>query len=236
MNAGAAPAQFQSPVNLMETKKTAPNLDSLVQALIEGERDESLAIVAALVSGGMPSLDIITGGIERAMAALDRKCTAEQFNLLEIMLAGRAVMAVIRHLFPTDAALPTARASVVVAVMEGDIHDIGKAILKILLAGNRFRVVDGGKDVSVTTVIDAAAQSGASAICVSGLISSVIPQVRALRPALFHAGLGHVRVLAGGAALKQCTAAALNVDYVGQTAFDAVAYLNQVMEACHGER
>jgi 5-methyltetrahydrofolate--homocysteine methyltransferase len=209
------------------------DLEPLVQALIEGERERSQEIVAGLVAGGTRPLEIITGGVERAMAALDRKCTAEQFNLLEIMLAGRAVMAVIRQLFPEDAALPFPRASVVVAVLQGDIHDIGKAILKILLTGNRFRVVDCGRDVPAVSVVAAAAESGAAAVCVSGLISSVIPQVQGLKPALARAGLAQVRVLAGGAALKQCTAATLNVDYVGQTAFDAVTYLNTLVEACH---
>jgi 5-methyltetrahydrofolate--homocysteine methyltransferase len=66
---------------------------------------------------------------------------------------------------------------------------------------------------------------------VSGLISSVIPQVRSLRPALARAGLAHVRLLAGGAALKQCAAASLDVDYVGQTAFDAAAHLEALVEA-----
>ena len=92
------------------------DLESLVQALTEGERDLSLAIVDALVGDGTSSLDIVTGGIERAMAALDKKCTAEQFNLLEIMLAGRAVVAVIHRLFPEDADLPAPRAVVVVAL------------------------------------------------------------------------------------------------------------------------
>ncbi len=210
------------------------DLESLVQALTDGERERSLEVVAALVSGGTRALDIITAGVEPAMAALDRKCTAEQFNLLEIMLAGRAVMAVIRRLFPEEAALPTPRGSVVVAVLEGDIHDIGKAIVKVLLQGSRFRVIDCGKDASTAAVIAAAAQSGAEAICVSGLISSVIPQVRGLKPALAQAGLAHVPVLAGGAALKQCEASALNVDHVCQTAFDAIAYLNSLAEARRG--
>jgi methanogenic corrinoid protein MtbC1 len=211
----------------------ATDVDALVQALIEGERDRSLDLVAGLVAAGVSPAEIVTRGVEQAMAALDRKCTAEQFNLLEIMLAGRAVMAVIRRLFPDDPALPDPRATVVVAVLEGDIHDIGKAILKILLAGSRFRVVDCGRDAALGAVVEAAARSGAAAVCVSGLISSVIPQVRALRPALARAGLSHVRILAGGAALKQCTAAALNVDHVGQTAFDAIAYLEPLAEARH---
>ncbi len=213
-----------------------PQLDSLVDALVDGERERSVEIVGELLQGGLRPVDIITGGVERAMAGLDRKCTAEQFNLLEIMLAGRAVMAVIRRLFPEDATLPDPRARVVVAVLEGDIHDIGKAILKILLAGSRFRVIDCGKDVPVSAVVEAVTRSEAAAVCVSGLISSVVPQVRTLKSALSGAGLGDVRVLAGGAALKQCTAATLNVDYVGQTAFDAVSYLESMVEARLGRR
>src|SRR5689334_18023986 len=105
----------------------ARDLDALVEALTAGERDRSVALVADLVSAGLRPADIVTGGVEHAMAALDRKCTAEHFNLLEIMLAGRAVMAVIRHLFPEHIELPEPRGCVVVAVPEGDIHDIGKA-------------------------------------------------------------------------------------------------------------
>jgi 5-methyltetrahydrofolate--homocysteine methyltransferase len=205
----------------------APDLDVLVRAIIDGDRERSLELVGALARAGVPPEAIIAGGVERAMAALDRKCTAEQFNLLEIMLAGRAVMAVVRRLFPEERAIPDPRGTVVVAVLEGDIHDIGKAILKIVLSGSRFRVVDCGKDTPVDQVVGAVAQSGASAVCVSGLISSVVPQVRALKPALARAGLSHVTVLAGGAALKQCSAAALGVDHVGETAFDALAILDR---------
>ncbi|HTP26461.1 MAG TPA: cobalamin-dependent protein [Anaeromyxobacteraceae bacterium] len=212
----------------------ASDLDTLVRTLIEGEREQALKIVSDLVNKGMSSVDIVTGGIEEAMVELDTKCTVEQFNLLEIMLAGRAVMAVIHHLFPVDDELPVPRGSVVVAVLKGDIHDIGKAILKVLLVGSHFQPIDCGKDVPVAAVVGAAARSGAPAVCVSGLISSVIPQVRALKPALARAGLAHVRVLAGGAALKQCSAAALNVDHVGQTAFDAIAYLDSMGEARDG--
>lgn len=211
-------------------------MERLVTALIEGERDRALAIVSDLLDGGVHPIDVVTGGIEQAMTALDRKCTAEQFNLLEIMLTGRAVMAVIRQLFPDDAELPDPRGSVVVAVPEGDIHDIGKAILKVVLAGSRFRVIDCGKDAPVEAIVTAAAQSGADAVCVSGLISSVIPQLRRLKPALAQAGLPGVRVLAGGAALKQCTPATLEVDFVGQTAFDALTYLNALVEERRASR
>jgi methanogenic corrinoid protein MtbC1 len=186
-----------------------------------------------MIAQGRQPAEIVTGGIEVAMATLDRKCTAEQFNLLEIMLAGRAVTAITQLLFPAGADRPNPRASVVTAVLEGDIHDIGKSIVKTLLVGAHFRVVDCGKDASIAAVVRAVAESGAVAVCISGLISSVIPMVRELKPALGAAGLSHVKVLVGGAALKQCSAATLGVDFVGQTAFNAVNYVAALLDGVH---
>jgi methanogenic corrinoid protein MtbC1 len=207
--------------------------DALVASLIDGDRERCLALVGQMTAQGLRPAEIVTQGIEVAMAALDRKCTAEQFNLLEIMLAGRAVMAVTHQLFPAGNELPDPRASVVTAVLEGDIHDIGKSIVKTLLRGAHFRVVDCGKDASIAAVVAAAGESGAAAVCVSGLISSVIPLVREVKPALTAQGLDHIKVLAGGAALKQCSPEILGVDYVGQTAFDAVHYLDALPGGVH---
>jgi len=137
------------------------DFDALVASLVEGERERSLALAGELIAQGRKPLEIVTHGIEVAMAALDRKCTAEQFNLLEIMLAGRAVMAVIRQMFPETLDLPDPRGTVVVAALEGDIHDIGKSILKVLLSGAHIKVIDCGRDTSVAAVIKAAAEGGA---------------------------------------------------------------------------
>jgi methanogenic corrinoid protein MtbC1 len=209
------------------------NLELLVASLVDGERERCLELASEMIACGRLPAEIVTDGIEAAMASLDRKCTAEQFNLLEIMLAGRAVTAVTQLLFPAGIDRPNPRATVVAAVLEGDIHDIGKSIVKTLLAGARFRVADCGKDASVAAVVRAVAESGAAAVCVSGLISSVIPLVREVKPALAAAGLSHVRVLAGGAALRQCTADTLGVDFVGQTAFDAVNYLGSWLDGTY---
>lgn len=201
------------------------NLHLLSDALVSGDHKRALAITQALRAQGVEVEDIIRHGIQPAMEALDNKCTVEQFNLLEIMLAGRAVSAVARELFPDSSCPPNAKATIVVAALEGDIHDIGKHIVKMVLIGNRYSVIDCGKDVPVSALVDRVKAEKADAICISGLITNVIPRVRLVRQALNEAGVGHVPILAGGAALKQSTAAALNVDYVGQTAFDAVKYL-----------
>jgi 5-methyltetrahydrofolate--homocysteine methyltransferase len=198
----------------------------LVDAILAGDHERSRAIAIELRNNGYSVEDVVRQGIQPSMDALDNKCTVEQFNLLEIMLSGRAVSAVTRELFPNPSAPPDPKATIVVASLEGDIHDIGKNILKMVLIGHRYKVVDCGKNVAVDTILSAVKAEDAQALCISGLITSVIPKVRTLRGRLDAMGLKDVRLLAGGAALKQSNAELLKVDFVGQTAFDGTAYLN----------
>jgi methanogenic corrinoid protein MtbC1 len=164
-------------------------------------------------------------GIEPAMSALDAKCTLEEFNLLEIMLAGRAVTEVMKLLYPDGSAAAVTKATVVVATLEGDVHDLGKNILKMVLTGSRYRVVDCGKDCPLPKLLEAVELEQPLAIGISGLITNVIPQVKQVKDLLRVRNLGRVKVMAGGAALKQSSAKKLNVDFVAESAFDSLHYL-----------
>ena len=163
------------------------------------------------------------------MGRLDEKCTVEGFNLLEIMLVGRAVSAVVNKLYPGGEPPVTGRATFIIATLEGDIHDLGKNVTKMVLIGKGYRVVDMGKDCPVQAVVEAAARENARAVLVSGLITAIIPEVRKVRPALAAQGLEHVAIVAGGAALKQATPEALDVDYVAETAFDGAHFLDDLV-------
>lgn len=144
------------------------------------------------------------------------------------MLVGRASMAVIKELYPADAHPPITKGVVVIGSLEGDIHDLGKNILKMVLTTKGYRVVDCGKDCPVEKLIDHAEREGARAIGISGLITSIIPQVKQIKGLLAQRGLHQIKVLAGGAALKQAAAADLNVDFVAETAFDGPRYLEHL--------
>lgn len=207
-----------------------PEMKSLMAALLDGDHGAAVTETRRLRQGGVSCERIVTEGVEAAMGHLDAKCTVEQFNLLEIMLAGRAVMGVIRELYPPGDPPPTPRGTVVVAALEGDVHDLGKNVLKSVLTARRFRVVDCGMDCPAGQLIDCARQEKALAVSVSGLITTVIPQVRTLREMLNQVGMEHVRVIAGGAALKQASAGSMNVDFVADSAFDALHFLEQLIE------
>ena len=199
----------------------------LVDALLVGDHKLAAAVAQHLIEQGCSREQVVTDGLEHAMGLLDDKCTVESFNLLEIMLVGRAVSSVVRVLYPDGCAPTEGRATFVIATLEGDVHDLGKNIVRMVLAGKGFRVVDLGRDCPVDDLVGAAQREGAAAVLVSGLISPVVSQVRKLRPALRACGLAHVPVVAGGAALKQLRPEALDVDYVAENAFDGAHYLER---------
>lgn len=206
-------------------------MDKLIRAILEGDVAASVSRTGLLRDQGVAPESIVTDGIEAAMSTLDAKCTLEQFNLLEIMLVGRAVMEVMKHLYPADTTLPGAKGTVVVAALEGDVHDLGKNILKMVLIGNGYRAVDCGKDCPLQKLLDAAEREQPLAIGISGLITPIIPLVRQVRDLLRARSLDRVKVLAGGAALKQSSSENLNVDFVAESAFDGVNYLEQLRGA-----
>jgi len=205
-----------------------PTMNLLVKALFDGDQVQAITTARNLLDVGVGHAQIIMEGVEAAMAKLDAKCTVEQFNLLEIMLSGRAVMGVMKELYPPGAPSPNTKGTVVLGSLEGDIHDLGKNILKMVLTAKGYRVADCGKDCAIEKLIHTVEKEGALAIGVSGLITSVIPQVQNLREEMAMRGLGHIKIAAGGAALKQASASSLNVDFVAETAFDGASYIKQI--------
>ena len=205
-------------------------MDPLIEALLEGDQERSVGEARKLLDSGVPRERIITEGLEGAMARLNAKCTVDEFNLLEIMLCGRAATGVMKEIFPPDKPLPKSKGAAVVATLEGDVHDLGKNILKMVLTASGYRVVDCGKDCPVERLLDTAEAEKTFVVGISGLISTVLPQVRGVKEKMVERGLGHMHLMAGGAALKQSSPESLNVDYVAQTAFDGLHHLEALQE------
>ncbi|MBF0103257.1 MAG: cobalamin-dependent protein [Desulfobacterales bacterium] len=214
---------------MTEDKKTL--MQQLNQAIIKGDQNLSIKLAQQLASQGVENEEILSAGIEPAMNSLDNKCTAENFNLLEIMLAGRAVTSVIKTLFKTGEIPEKTKGTIVLATLEGDVHDLGKNIVKMVMTAKGFRVIDCGKNAPLNDVIDKVEQEKAFALGISGLITSIVPLVKKVKEMLDQRGLSHVKVLAGGAALKQATKELLKVDYIGDTAFDGSHYVESMKRA-----
>ena len=207
---------------------TAKMMETLVEAIVIGDCNQSLDLARNLCDTGISAKEIVVNGIEVAMAQLDEKCTMEQFNLLEIMLTGRAAMEVIKYLFPSGEMVTARKGTIVLAVLEGDVHDIGKNILKMILIANGYKVVDCGKNCSIDKLLDVIEKKKPLAVGLSGLIFPVIPMVKQVKEQLQVRGVFVPKIMAGGAALKQSSIKNLNVDFLAKTAFDSVKYLEQL--------
>ncbi|WP_425804343.1 B12-binding domain-containing protein [Desulfitobacterium sp. Sab5] len=204
-------------------------LNTFIQTVIEGDNKTAVVLAEKLIAEGTEVYDIVQRGLLPALQALDVKCTSDDFNLLEIMLAGRAMMDVMdnvvaKHLEQEE--LVTKNVTIILGTIKGDIHELGKHVVRIILRTSGYRIIDLGKDVEAEHFIDAAIREKANYIFVSGLISVVAPYVRKIHELKVEKGLG-IKIVAGGAALQQFSKEELQVDYVATDAFDGLHYLQR---------
>ncbi|HHN64185.1 MAG TPA: hypothetical protein ENK09_02340 [Nitrospirae bacterium] len=215
--------------------KKYPEIDELIQAIVQGEAHLSVNLAEALIAKGLTIESIIQDGLTAALQSLNAKCTNEEFNLLEIVLAGRAMMAVmdnviIRYLPPARATESVPEKTLVLGTIEGDIHELGKHVVKMLLRSSGYRVIDIGKDIRPEEFVERAIQQDAGYIGVSSLLTTTIPSIRRIKELLNKAGRPDIKVIAGGGAIQQTSRDDLNVDFVAQSAFDILNYLKNLQD------
>ena len=214
----------------------AVTIKDLRQAIISGENEDAVAIANTLINRGVKPEDIILDGVTKAMQYLDKKCTIQDFCLLELMLAGRAAMDVIDHLFAEEITKGDIlfntdqypRKKIILGTIKGDIHEIGKNIFSMVMRSYGYQVIDMGKDVDPSDLVMTAIDNRADFIGVSSLVTTSIPHVREVRRVAVDKGFHTVKIIAGGAALKQSSAEYLNADYVANTVFDGLHYIGSI--------
>ena len=118
---------------------------------------------------------------------------------------------------------------VVLATVQGDVHDIGKNIVKALLENYRFRVVDLGKDVPPETVVQAALTHNAKLVGLSALMTTTVANMANTIAAL-HEAAPHCKVMVGGAVLTEFYAKRIGADHYGRDAMSSVRYAQQVYQ------
>jgi len=214
-------------------------LSLLVQ---HGENVEAVACAEKLLDDDCP-VDEIIEALSRGLAVLRDKCTIENFQLLDVLLASRAMVEVVDEcvarklkegmdqmagLFP---AAGDGSRTLVIGAIQGDVHDLGKHIVATLCRFSGIRVVDLGKDVPVETFVDTAIEEHADFIGVSSLMTVCLGRVREIRAELEKRGHGHIQVVGGGAAVQQSSEKILNLDYVAHDAFDGLDYFSKPVNA-----
>ncbi len=217
VTAAVAPAPADAPIEG----------SALQRAIIRGLRAEAENTARSLLAERdgltvineevIPALDRVGVGFEQGRTYLPQ--------LLMSAEAAGAACEVIKAAMQTAAA--DARCTVVLATVHGDIHDIGKNIVKLLLENYGFDVHDLGRDVPPQTIVDEAARLQAPLVALSALMTTTVPAMEeTIR--LIHAALPHCRVVVGGAVLNAEYAARIGADCYAKDAMETVRYADAV--------
>ena len=196
--------------------------DSLQQAVIEGEAEETVRLVQQHLDEGRDAVDILDNGLIAAMDDVGAKFSAGELFIPEMLVSTEAMqegLALLKPLLIENAS--GGRGTVVIGAVKGDLHDIGKNLVVLMLEGAGFTVVDLGTDVSPEDFVEAARANGAGIVAMSALLVTTMPHMKTTVDQLRAAGLG-AKAIVGGAPLTQSYADEITADGYASDAPGAV--------------
>jgi 5-methyltetrahydrofolate--homocysteine methyltransferase len=178
-------------------------LDQLQEALMAGRKADVESLVDQALAAGLPTRRILNEGLIAGMEKLGVLFKNNEVFIPEVLVAARAMNAGLTKLEPyliKDKIEP--KGTVVIGTVKGDLHDIGKNLVAMMLKGAGYKIVDLGADVAPEKYIEAARSSRADVIALSALLTTTMIQMRAIVQALQAAGIP-APVIVGGAPLTQ---------------------------------
>ena len=179
-------------------------LDALAEALRRGRRKRVLELTEAALAGGMDARSVLDG-LVRGMQLLGDDFSAGRAFVPEMLVAARAMNAATERLKPLLAAAGTRSAGrVCLGTVRGDMHDIGKNLVKIMMEGAGLEVIDLGVDVSAETFVDTAVNEHCGIIACSALLTTTMDEMRRVVTLANERGIrDSVKVMIGGAPITQ---------------------------------
>ena len=195
------------------------DLETLAEHIINGRAPDAVALTEAAIAEGVPASEILTDGLIAGMQVVGDKFKNQEFYVPEVLIAARAMKMSLEklrpHLIEQDYE-PIGK--VAIGTVRGDLHDIGKNLVAMMMEGAGFEVIDLGIDVSPEQFVQAV-KDGAQVIALSALLTTTMPAMKDTIAALEEAGLrDQVKVLIGGAPVTQDYADEIGADGYGPDA------------------
>lgn len=208
-------------------------LERMQQAVIDGDLETAKAEVKQALAEGVPPEQILNQGMISAMAEVGRRFQANEFFVPEMLVAARAMKGGLELLRPRLAeAKIKATGKVVIGTVKGDLHDIGKNLVSMMLEGAGFEVVDVGIDVAPDGFVEAVKAHKPDLVGFSALLTTTMPMIKANIEALRAAGLrDRVIVMIGGAPITPAFAKEVGADFYAPDASSAATAAKQSMMA-----
>ena len=208
-------------------------ISKLYQGILDGDVASTKDGVQAALEAGMDPGDILAEGMIAAMKEVGRLFEEGEYFVPEMLISARAMQAGLSLLKPhLVQSQVKAAGKVAIGTVKGDLHDIGKNLVSLMLEGAGFEIKDLGSDVSPEKFVEAVAAGDVDIVAFSALLTTTMPNMRATIEALQKAGLrDRVKVIIGGAPVTQAYADQIGADGYAMDASRAVALAQSLMGA-----
>lgn len=206
-------------------------LQTVFDSVIEGNRTAVEAGVRHALELDIPASRTLNEALIAAMTEVGARFERQEFYVPEMLVAARAMQSGLAILKPQLAEGGIkATGKVVLGTVKGDLHDIGKSLVGMMLEGAGFEIVDLGTDVAPAKFAEAARSSGANIVGLSALLTTTMQNMRATLEALEDLGIRQqVKVMIGGAPVTEAFAKEIGADGYAPDASRAVALAKQLM-------
>jgi len=209
---------------------------TLQQAIEDGAPAVGVQMAREALATGLAPLDFFKGVIEPVLADIGDRFSRLEIFLPELMRAGAVVKAmqaqVLEPAIKASGGQAFSEGTVVIGAAQGDIHDIGKNMVSLMLQVNGFKVVDLGTNISPKAFIEAGRRENADIIAMSSLLTPSMPYIRDTVQLVDGLGLrGRFLLIAGGAPVTREWAAQIGLDGFGEDAVEAVTVCRNLMKA-----
>ncbi len=207
-------------------------LDALYEAVLDGDRAAATQAVADGIAAGLAPHTLLDDAMLPAMGEVGCRFEQGDYFVPEMVLAARAMQEAMNVLKPHLRAGDVGQAGrVVIGTIEGDMHDVGKNLVIMMLDGAGFAVHDLGVDVKPACFVEAVQAQQPDIVALSALLNTTMPNMKKAVDALAEAGVRErVKVLVGGAPLSPSLAAALGADAYAPDAGAAVRVAQSLID------
>lgn len=202
-------------------------LKKLSDCVYEMEDEDAAAIAQEYIDAGYDALDGILKGLVAGMNRAGQMYEEEEYFVTDLLLCSDAMyngLEVLRPHLPKEKAEGEITYKCVIGVVEGDTHDIGKNLVRIMLETAGFEIHDLGRDVTLESFVDKAKEVGAQLICLSTLMTTTMPGMKKVIELLEQEKIrDNVKVMIGGGPLSQAYCDKIQADGYAVNAIEAVA-------------
>lgn len=191
-----------------------PLFEDLIENVIQGDEANVKELIHQALKNNIPAKEILHDGLIKAMNIVGEKFKKCEFYVPDVLWAAQAMKSgieMIQPFFQRSEVAPLAK--VVIGTVEGDIHEIGKNLVAMMVEANGFDVIDLGVDVPPEKFVGSVKAHGAKICMMSALLTTTMPTMKKIIEALKQAGLeGKVKTMVGGAPVTKQFAIEIGAD------------------------